>query len=284
MKKIRIIAVVSFTGILLFTTCKKGEDNPARTPVQVNQVNHAPVANAGADISTKLASCSSKGSADLDGSASSDPDNNPLSYTWTKISGPSNYTINPLYTAKAKVVNLLAGQYAFELTVKDPGGLTAKDTVVVNVEGASPPEYDLDITINGTFHFDDNYQDCYYYTPCHYYDATNIDGVGSFAPIGQFNFYGYEQADTAAASDVHSTYLGLYNNNGASVYGTSSVNFKKLIQSGGGSFSGTFTVTDGSAKDCNQNIFNNLVPLTITGTLDKTANTVSLTIKGKVYF
>lgn len=254
--------------------------------VKVNPLNHPPVANAGPDKSTTIVSCNSRGSVELDGSASSDPDNTVLYYVWTKISGPSTYHIQFPYMAKTNVSDLLAGQYAFELKVTDAGGLSARDTVLVNVTSATlPAENNLDITINGSFYFEDNYSDCYYcYNPCCYYDYISIEGQGIFAPLGQFNFYSYEVSDTATASNVHDTYIGLYMDNGPWISGAASINFKKLIQNGGGAFSGTITVTDGSARECNQNIFNGLQPLTITGTLNAANKTITLTIKGKIYF
>ena len=53
-----------------------------------SQANRPPVINAGRDQTFILPA----NSMDLDGSASSDPDNNIASYLWVKISGPS-YTI-----------------------------------------------------------------------------------------------------------------------------------------------------------------------------------------------
>ncbi len=55
------------------------------------QPNRAPVANAGADISIPLPNNSTT----LDGTASTDPDGNNTitTYTWTKLTGPAQYTI-----------------------------------------------------------------------------------------------------------------------------------------------------------------------------------------------
>ena len=256
-----------------------------RDTVQITVAeNPPPIANAGADISVTLSSCTAFGSADLDGSASFDPDNQFLNYSWQKVSGPPSFQITSGYTPKTKVQQLTAGIYAFELSVSDPQGLLSKDTVLVDVK-AVMQEFDLDITINSIFTFYDNYEDCYYY-PCYYYDQTWFEGRVSYAPIGDFYFYVQEYADTAVASDPVESFISLYgsNNNGKSAYGRSNVNFKKLIQRGGGVFTGSFTVTGGSAQGCNQNIFVNYPPLAITGNMDTTAHTVSLTIQGKIYF
>ena len=52
------------------------------------QTNRPPVANAGKDFSITLP----MNAASLDGSASTDPDNNIVSYSWTKIEGSSSFS------------------------------------------------------------------------------------------------------------------------------------------------------------------------------------------------
>jgi hypothetical protein len=288
MKKIYVITIGFVISLFAFITCKPDPVDPPPPPV-----NKPPVAKAGKDTSITLASCGSTGYVMLDGTASFDPDNNysSLAYSWTFISvqNISNGNIISPKGAQPAISNLKAGQYNIELTVTDPGGLFSKDTVTVDVIGSTAKGYDLDITINGDYRFQNNYEDCYYYyyTPCYFYDLSNIEhATGSFSPIGTINFYAYEQADTATASDGHDTHFGLHtgNNNNVSVYGTSSINLKKVYQSGGGSFNGTFTPTDGSAINCDPNIFKNLAPLTVTGTLNATTNIITLNIKGKIYF
>ena len=249
--------------------------------ITVNGLSRPPLANAGGDTTLKLLSCAPPGTVFLDGSGSSDPDNDISGYSWTQISGPSASTLFNSTSVKATVGNLFAGQYVFQLQVTDAGGSSSKDTMKVNVLGAAEQESDLDLTLSGSFLFQDNYEDCYYY--CSYYDYTSIQIQFDFPSIGQFNFYTQEYADTASASDVHTTSMSLYRDNGPGVNGTSSINFKKLIQKGGGSFSGTLKIEQGSAQNCNQNIYTNLNPLTVTGSLDTTMHSISLTIKGKTY-
>jgi len=41
---------------------------------------------------------------------------------------------------------------------------------------------------------------------------------------------------------------------------------------------------NGSALVCDPIVLKNLTPLTVTGSMDTTANTITLKIKGKVYF
>jgi len=95
-------------------------------------VNQRPVADAGAD---QLLECTGHGcaSATLNGSASSDPDGDPLSYVWTDETGKVVDT-----TAMARV-NVALGTHAFMLTVTDPGGLSSTATTHVTVRDTTPP-------------------------------------------------------------------------------------------------------------------------------------------------
>lgn len=103
----------------LMSTCRK----------ETISINHPPVANAGNDISLVLPTDSTT----LDGSASTDPENNISSYTWRKISGPASYQIIEPNSAKTKLNKLTGGVYLFELKVIDKESLTTKDTVKVIV-------------------------------------------------------------------------------------------------------------------------------------------------------
>jgi hypothetical protein len=284
MKKMQIITVGVIIGFSIFITC--GKDPVSQSQAMANK---PPVAKAGKDTSITLASCISIGNLVLDGNASFDPEGSSIVYLWTFLPGPNSGTANisESKTSRPTVSKLRAGQYDIELTVTDPGGLHAKDTVTINVISSTANGYDLDLTINGSFHFEDNYADCYYcYSPCCYYDLSSVNyGTGSFSPIGTIGFYAYEESDTATVGDAHNTYFGLSTtNNDVSVYGTSSINLKKVFQSGGGSFNGTFTPTAGSALNCDPNIFKNLAPLTVAGTMNTTSNMITLNIKGKIYF
>lgn len=91
--------------------------------------NHPPVAHAGPDQRTTLPI----NTVTLDGSASSDPDNNIKSYTWTKISGPASFSIANASAVQTRVTNLVEGVYQFELKVTDTEGLFSRDTIQVTV-------------------------------------------------------------------------------------------------------------------------------------------------------
>ncbi|MBS1859553.1 MAG: OmpA family protein [Acidobacteria bacterium] len=83
-----------------------------------------PVANAGPDQTV------SAGLVTLDGSGSYDPDNDPITYQWSQISGPNVALSSP--TAAKTTFTAAAGQtYIFRLVVTDSLGLSASATTRV---------------------------------------------------------------------------------------------------------------------------------------------------------
>jgi large repetitive protein len=87
----------------------------------------APVANAGPDQQVAASA-----NVSLDGSASSDANNDPLAYAWTQTSGPavtlsSSTSVSPSFTAPASAATL-----TFQLTVSDGWG-SAMDSVTITV-------------------------------------------------------------------------------------------------------------------------------------------------------
>lgn len=100
------------------------------------QENHAPVAAAGNDTTIVLPA----NTIILNGSLSTDPDNNIKSYQWIKISGPLCNIVNA-NAAQTQVNNLIAGAYVFELKVIDASDLFDKDTMQVNVTNAAVNVY-----------------------------------------------------------------------------------------------------------------------------------------------
>ena len=96
--------------------------------VTVNQVNKAPVANAGSDASTPENKVYQ-----LNGGLSSDPDNNSLTYYWTPPAGitlSSRTVSNPTFTAPDIVVNTA---YTFSLVVNDGFLNSPVDQVIITV-------------------------------------------------------------------------------------------------------------------------------------------------------
>lgn len=91
---------------------------------------HPPVARAGQDLEILLPT----DAAILDGSSSYDADNDIVSYSWTKISGPSSFHIADANAVQTQASSLIAGIYQFELKVTDANNLTGKDSVNVIVK------------------------------------------------------------------------------------------------------------------------------------------------------
>ena len=125
-------------GLLLsafaFSGCEKGHfvnpfGPPGQTPLDSVPPNRPPIARAGVDQTILLP----VDSVNLDGSGSTDPDNNISYYQWTKISGPAGGIIINSNVARVEAYQLTAGVYQFELKVTDAGGLFSRDTVSVTV-------------------------------------------------------------------------------------------------------------------------------------------------------
>ncbi|MCV2878835.1 autotransporter domain-containing protein, partial [Sedimentimonas flavescens] len=96
--------------------------------------NTAPTANAGADQFVE-----SGAGVMLDGTGSSDPEDDPLSYEWTQTGGPivtlsSGSSVQPSFTAPDIAMNEPAAELTFQLVVSDDqGNDSAPDTVVITV-------------------------------------------------------------------------------------------------------------------------------------------------------
>ncbi|MDD5194778.1 MAG: C25 family cysteine peptidase, partial [Candidatus Omnitrophica bacterium] len=111
--------------------------------ITVANTNRAPIANAGIDQSVNEGA-----SVTLDGSSSSDPDNQTLTYSWVQTAGP-NVTLSSPTAAKptfnAPSVSS-ATTLSFELTASD-GALSSKDSVSITVNDTAPT---YTLTINAT--------------------------------------------------------------------------------------------------------------------------------------
>lgn len=112
-----INAIISLIPLGIFCSCKKEE------------INHPPVANAGNDQTIILPA----NTVTIDGNASTDPDHDITGYLWTKISGPSSFNLINAAAAQTQITSLVEGTYRIELRVNDATGLSARDTIQINV-------------------------------------------------------------------------------------------------------------------------------------------------------
>jgi hypothetical protein len=113
-------------------TDNNGASASSDVEVTVNPENNiSPVANAGTNQAIQLPA----NAVTLSGSGS-DEDGTISSYLWTKVSGPSSYTIVNPSSAEVNISNLTEGIYRFRLTVTDDKGASASSTVLVTVKAA----------------------------------------------------------------------------------------------------------------------------------------------------
>jgi hypothetical protein len=105
--------------------------------------NQSPIANAG-DTQTIEAASPAGAEITFDGSESTDPDDDPLTYTWREngeiIAGPTS--------SPTSCVTLTLGTHAIELTVADDKGGTDTHEVIINVQDTTPPEISVSVNPN----------------------------------------------------------------------------------------------------------------------------------------
>jgi hypothetical protein len=116
------------------------------TPVNIPNINYeilsrtvrvgntAPIADAGASRTNVPA-----GVVTLDGSNSSDPEGDSLTFKWTQINGPAVEITDP-NSAVASFTGVAGESYTFQLTVRDNFGAQGSDTVAIGMEAAPLPE------------------------------------------------------------------------------------------------------------------------------------------------
>jgi hypothetical protein len=98
--------------------------------------NQPPIANAGPDQTVTVGTLVT-----LNGSQSSDPDGDPITFQWRFVSIPegSAATLTDADKAQATFTPDVVGEYTLSLTVTDPDGATGSDTVKVTAQPAPPP-------------------------------------------------------------------------------------------------------------------------------------------------
>ncbi len=98
---------------------------------RVRTGNDAPIADAGPDQIGAPA-----GIINLDGSASFDPDGDPITFQWVQVAGPS-VGLSGATTAKPSFTGVEGQTYSFRLTVKDSFGLASLARVTITTRSAS---------------------------------------------------------------------------------------------------------------------------------------------------
>jgi len=161
------------------------------------QTNQPPVANAGV---SQTVECSGPNGTlvTLDGSASSDPDNDTLTYTWT------TYTFaGPLGNASgvSPIVTLPLGAIAITLSVSDGHGHTASATTNVTVVDTTPPSIDAhgDVTVQATSAAGAIVN----YTSPASHDLVDGAGVASCGPASGAQFALGDTTVHCSATDAH---------------------------------------------------------------------------------
>lgn len=120
-------------------TVNDGIDNspPSEVRIRVEDVNHAPIARAGAD-QTK----NEGGVVNLDGSGTTEPDGDAVAFSWAQVSGPTvvlSEPSGPRPYFTAPLVGEGGATLVFRLTADDDLGATASDEVTINVLNINDP-------------------------------------------------------------------------------------------------------------------------------------------------
>jgi hypothetical protein len=107
--------------------------------VNITVTNRDPIADAGVDQTVAVDSLVT-----LDGSASSDPDRDPITFAWTQTSGPA-VTLTGDDTARPTFTPTVIAIYSFQARVSDNDGGSRTDTMTVNVINGVPPVADAKV-------------------------------------------------------------------------------------------------------------------------------------------
>ena len=136
---VKVIAAGTYTFELKVTD-DQGAIARDTVKVTINNplINQPPVANAGQDQTITLPT----NSIALNGSQTTDPNNNITTYSWSLISGTSTPTIANANAVIAQASQLVQGIYHFQLKVADAGGLLSHDTVKVMVKAVAVVDCD----------------------------------------------------------------------------------------------------------------------------------------------
>ena len=133
---------------------------PDDVQVVVNDLNRVPTADAGEDQTVLVGSTVS-----LDGSGSTDPEEDPLDYLWSQVEGPEPVVLEGASTSNAWFTPTQVGAYRFQLVVNDGTDSSPPDDVTVTAvsensapvavtSGVSSVEIGDPVTLDGTASYD----------------------------------------------------------------------------------------------------------------------------------
>jgi len=117
-----------------------GDGTRVTTIVVTKIVVEPPVANAGSDQTVECTG-NSQAAVQLDGSASTDPNNDITLYEWFEHFGAADQVL--LGTGATLTVNLAVGEHTITLRVTDASGKTSTDEVIVEVVDTTPPAVEI---------------------------------------------------------------------------------------------------------------------------------------------
>jgi hypothetical protein len=133
---------------------------PNDVQVVVNDLNRVPTADAGENQTVLVMNTVS-----LDGSGSTDPEEDPLDYLWSQVEGPEPVLLERTSTSRAWFTPAQVGAYRFQLTVNDGTDSSPPDHVTVTAvsenhapvaltSGVSSEEIGDPVTLDGTASYD----------------------------------------------------------------------------------------------------------------------------------
>ncbi len=141
-------AIASILTLSAINNAYSSDANPGTNPdaqgsAKISVINRAPIADAGKTI---IATRGSKVS--LDGSASNDPDNDAISYSWQQVYGPVVTLAGPTSANPSFTMPHTSGYVIFALTVNDGKNESITDTVTVKINNTAPIAKITNITDN----------------------------------------------------------------------------------------------------------------------------------------